>query len=94
MCAKTLGNLMHSYRTFYNESTGTISSYEDGLEMDAPRKIMVQSSYVIALTKVAAKPMNKVQVRLDYYDMFGNKNAAEFLMHEDQFRSLKMDLKK
>jgi len=35
-----------------------------------------------------------VQVRLDYYDMFGSKNAVEFMMHEDQFRGLKLDLKK
>ena len=94
MCAKTLGELKHSYSTYYNESKGTISTYEDGVEMDAPRKIMVPSSYVIAITKVATKALNKVQVRLDYYDMFGNKNAVEFAMHEDQFRALKMDLKK
>jgi len=94
MCAKTLGDLKHSYSTYFNESKGTISAYEDGLEMDAPRKIMVQNSYIIALTKVADKALNKVSVRLDYYDMFGSKNAVEFMMHEDQFRGLKLDLKK
>ncbi|MFA6330141.1 MAG: hypothetical protein WCX64_05675 [Candidatus Micrarchaeia archaeon] len=94
MCAKTLGELKHSYSTYFNESKGTISAYEDGLEMDAPRKIMVQNSYIIGLTKVATKAMNKVVVRLDYYDMFGSKNAVEFMMHEDQFRGLKVDLKK
>jgi len=94
MCAKTLGDLKHSYSTYFNESKGTISTYEDGIEMDAPRKIMVQNSYIVALTKVATKALNKVQVRLDYYDMFGSKNAVEFLMHEDQFKSLKIDLKK
>ena len=33
-------------------------------------------------------------MRIDYYDMFGNKNAVEFMMHEDQLRALKMDLRK
>ena len=94
MCAKTLGELRHTYSTFVNESKGTISVYEDGIEMDTPRKIMVQKSYIIGVEKVATKPLNKCQVRIDYYDMFGNKNAVEFMMHEDQLRALKMDLRK
>jgi hypothetical protein len=94
MCAKTLGELRHTYTTFFNESKGTISAYEDGLEMDAPHKIMVQKSYVISIEKTATKALNKCQVKLSYYDMFGNKNSVEFMMHEDQLRALKMDLKK
>lgn len=94
MCAKTLGELRHSYPVFVGDARGTLSVYEDGIEMDSPRKIMITSNYVISVERVAGKALNRCQVKLGYFDMFGNKNFCEFLMHEDDLRSLKKELQK
>ncbi|MDD5348519.1 MAG: hypothetical protein PHT59_07890 [Candidatus Omnitrophica bacterium] len=94
MCAKTLGELKYSLSTFANEAKGRLSVYEDGIEMDSPKKIMITKNYVSALERTAQKPMNKCEVRLDYFDIFGNKNSVEFVMYEEEFKTLKMFLQK
>ena len=94
MCAKTLGELKHSFSTFCNESKGALLVYEDGIEMDSPKKIMITRNYVTGLERTAGKPMSKCDVRLDYFDIFGNKNAVEFVMYEDEFKALKRFLQK
>ena len=94
MCAKTFGELKHSYTVFFGEARGNLSVYEDGLELDGARKIMAGKSYVIGIEREGGSALNRCVVKLDYYDIFGNKNSVSFLMHEDDLRSLKKDLGK
>ena len=94
MCASTLGQLRHSFAVFFGDSKSTLSAYEDGIELDSPRKILVTKNYVTALERLSGKPLNKCQCRLDYFDMFGNKASLEFSMYENEFLALKADLGK
>ena len=55
---------------------------------------MVAKNYVAGVERTGAAALNKCSAKIEYYDMFGSKNAVNFLMHEDDFRALKSDLQK
>jgi hypothetical protein len=86
--------MKHSYATFFGDSKGNVTSYEDGVEFDSPRKVLITSNYITSLEKLASKSLNKCDVRLNYYDIFGNKTDLAFMMYENEFRALKADLGK
>lgn len=68
------------------------------IEVDADNLIgfgkKIGRNMVSAVTEVSKKPLGKVEVDFEYYDMMGGKNNVTFLMNENEFRVFKKTLGK
>lgn len=82
------------YTVFTEKGTGFVSVSDEVLTIQTGRTVRIKTTYVIALEKIADLALNKVQVELSYYDLFGNKEQAILAMHESDYRGLKQALGK
>ncbi len=53
------------------------------------KSVTIKKNYVFSIEKTATLALNKVEVNLAYYDLFGNKEDSRFIMAENDFRALK-----
>lgn len=82
------------FRVFTPNGTGSISLSDDLLTIQAGRTVRIKPTYVISVEKSGDLALNKVQVDLAYYDLFGNKETVTLAMHDPDFCSLKKALGK
>ncbi len=74
----------------YSDGIGslTIGDEEAVLEKGG-KKTKFKKSYVVTIEKEADLPLNKVEVRFEYYDLLGSKEGTRFAMHEADYRALR-----
>ncbi len=86
----------NEYTVYFGSAPGRISMYSDGIVIrNGKRDTPVRSNYVEQVTRLAGDALlGKVSVELSYFDMFGNREAVEVRMRENDYRALKKDLGK
>ncbi len=72
------------YNVFKDDSRGTLELTENELTLHAGKVYRMRPSYVERVEKTAELGLDKVGVRLDYFDLFGNKESVLFAMHESE----------
>ncbi|MBI4361118.1 hypothetical protein HY572_05090 [Candidatus Micrarchaeota archaeon] len=82
------------YTVFTDKGTGSVSVSDDVLTIQAGRTVRIKTTYVISVEKTGDLALNKVQVQISYYDLFGNKESVSVAMHESDYRGLKKALGK
>lgn len=82
------------YNVFQNDTRGTLELTDNELKLQLSKIYHMRPSYVDRVEKTTELGLDKVGVRLDYYDLFGNKETVLFAMHDSEYRSLKKALGK
>ena len=79
----------------YSDGIGSLAVGEDECVLEkGGKKTRFKKSYVSTVEKEEDLPLNKVEVRFEYYDLLGSKEGTRFAMHEADYRALKNLLQK
>lgn len=73
---------------------GTIEVGEDKITLQLGKTTTIRQGYVVSVQKTNDLALNKVGVRFEYFDLFGNKETKTFAMHENDLKILKKALGK
>lgn len=74
----------------YSDGIGSLTiGDEEVILVKDNKKTRLKRSYIVNVEKEQDLPLNKVELRFEYYDLLGSKEGTRFAMHEADFRALK-----
>lgn len=82
------------FNVFKESGMGVLELTDQELTMILSRTYHVKPSYVSAVEQTSELSMDRVGVKLEFFDLFGNKEAVLFAMHASELRTLKKALGK
>ena len=82
------------FTVFKDNQRGILELTDNEITLQVDRAFHIRTSYVERIEKTGELGLDRVGVKLDYFDLFGNKETLLFAMHESEFRSLKKTIGK
>ncbi|MBI5224411.1 hypothetical protein HY989_00920 [Candidatus Micrarchaeota archaeon] len=82
------------YSFFTNSGNGNFELADDTLIMQGWKNLKIKKTHVMELTKISDLALNKVEVEMKYFDMFGGNELLRFAMRDSDFKAMKSTLGK
>lgn len=92
--ANTKPNVAIKFSVFTPNGNGYIEISGEDVSITTPKNAKFKKNYIDSITKIGDLALNKVDVNLAYYDLFGSKEQLHFAMSTAEFQALKKILGK